>query len=353
MARNKREFIKWFLGNLAAIVFFLVLITPAQSIAADITKLSISHIGPTTSPIIKLSITPMIKELEATGKAKVTMYGAGSAYGNPRKFLKQIEKGIVDMAFGVTSYEGGRFPLNLLFTEPFTVEDSLAGTRAYMKLFQNNKYISGEWPNTVKVMQVQVLSPYQLHTRVPVKKFEDVAGKRIITTLRPFKIILGELGASAAVMPVTVVYENLQKGVVDGYIGTWSSTLAFRTIEITNHHIVLNLSVPPSYLAINKKRYNTLPAQLKAIIDKWSTIESAVKLVDSSFNKVDAKAVAAAKKKGHVIIYATPAERNALRKRFKYVTDDYIKQLEAKGLPAGQVYKSIVTAINQESSQSK
>ena len=352
MARNKREYVKWFLGNLAAILFFIALISPAHSIAADITKLSISHIGPATSPIIKLSITPMIKELEATGKAKVTMYGAGSAYGNPRKFLKQIEKGIVDMAFGLPSYEGGRFPLNLLFTEPFTVDDHVAGTRAYMKLFQSNKYISGEWPNTVKVMQVEVLGPYQLHTRVPVEKFEDVTGKRIITTLRPFKTILRELGASAAVMPVTVVYENLQKGVVDGYIGTWSSTLAFRTIEITTNHIVVNLSAPLSYLAINKKKYASLPAELKAIIDKWSTIKSAERVVEA-WNKVGGKAVAAAKKRGHVIIYATPAERNALRKRFQHVTDDYIKQLEAKGVPAGEVYKSIVTAIKQEGSQNK
>ncbi len=347
MEFRMKRCVKRFLPRLAGTAIMLALLLPGNASASEMVKLSISHLGPATSPVMMNSIVPMVKELEATGKVKVTMYGTGSAYGNPRTFLSQVEKGIVDMSFAVPTYFKGRMPLNLLFQEPFLVNDPVVATRAYMKLLRNNKHIAGEWPTSVKVMASHILPPYQLHTTFPVEKLEDVAGKRIQVTQTQLKAAVAELGGSVAALPVTTAYENLSKGVVDGAIFPWMTTLAFRLIEVTKHHIEYNLSGIVSSLIINKKKYDSLPADIKAIIDRWSTTEAAVKLTNGFFI-VAKKAVVVAKKKGHTVRIAEQAERKAIQKRFQHLADKQIKTLEDQGIPAREVYNAIVKAIAEE-----
>lgn len=259
----------------------------------------------------------------------------------------QVERGIVDMAFGTPIYAAGQLPLNLLIIEPFVVDDFLAGTRAYMKVMSKKGPVADEWPKSVKVLSVLCISPYELHSREPVEKFEDVKGKRIQVSATQLKNIIAEFGGSVAALPIPTMYENLQKGVIDAGMTPWPGLYSWRLMEVTRHHLEIKALVPTSYLIINRKKYDSLPEEVKSVLDKWSTIDAAVKLA-SAWKNIGDKAKDEAKKAGHTIITPTREERMALKNRFQHLTDDLIAKLEAKGLPARAVYNDFLKAVETE-----
>ncbi len=341
-----KKFIKLATTTLVITVCFGFILCP-QVLAAKQVKLSVSHLGAMTTPVVKASLGLVVKDLEATGKVKIITYGSGSAYGNPRKALMQVERGVVDMAFGTPIYAAGQLPLNLLMIEPFITKDFLAATRAYMSLIKKKGPLADEWPSTVKVLNVACISSYGIHAKSAITKMEEVKGKRIQVTSTPVKNIIAALGGSVAALPIPTMYENLQKGVVDAGVTPWPGLYSWKLLEVTKHHLDIKISVPTNYLIINKKKYDSLPAEVKAVLERWSTTEAAIKLA-MAWKNIGDKAIAAAKAKGDIITVPTNEKRMALKKRFQYLTDNLIKKLEAKGLPARAVYNDLLKAIAEE-----
>jgi len=341
-----KKFMKLATTTVAIAVCFGFILCP-QVLSAEKVKLSVSHLGAITTPIVAASLGLIVKDLEDTGKVKMITYGSGSAYGNPRKALMQVERGVVDMAFGTPIYAAGQLPLNLLMIEPFVTSDFLAATRAYMSLLRKKGPLADEWPATVKVLHVACLSSYGFHAKSAMTKMEDVKGKRIQVTSTQVKNIVSALGGSVAALPIPTMYENLQKGVVDAGVTPWPGLYSWKLLEVTKHHLDIKISVPTNYLIINKKKCDSLPAEVKAVLDRWSTTEAAIKIA-MAWKNVGDKAIAEAKAKGHIITVPTKEKRMALKKRFQYLTDNMIKKHEAKGLPAREVYNDIVKAVAAE-----
>src|SRR5690606_786043 len=113
----------------------------------------------------------------------------------------------------------------------------------------------------------------------PVTKLEDLRGMKIRGGSRIINDMLTRLGAEPVGMPVPQVPEALSKGVISGTTIPWEVTPSLKVAELVKNHTGFSgkngLSTQTFGFTMNLDRYNSLPDDLKAIIDANSGIETA------------------------------------------------------------------------------
>ena len=147
---------------------------------------------------------------------------------------------------------------------------------------------------------------------------------------------LTALGASPVQMPLPQVTESLSKGVIDGAMVPWEVVPAIKLQEITKYHLDTAPGVPKMsntifVIAMNQAKYDSLPPDLKKVIDA----NSGPRMVEA--DRQDLRRHDGAGKKlarGREAAYSTRCRRpstTAGRRRPRRVDKDWIGEVGAKG----------------------
>lgn len=306
-----------------------------------------SSMGSPKNPILKCNAMKFANEFakRSDGRYKLETHIGAAAFANPRKQYQQVAKNIVNFSSGVLFYAPGRFPLTELVSLPFLAKDNVALARALHSLVP--KYLSKEFQD-VHLMALPVPTLYQIHMREPISKISDLKGKRVRAAGRGLIAALKMLGANPVLMPVTKQYENLQKGVIAGTIGTNATLVAFKVFEVTNFHMMANIAATSVFNAMSHKFYDGLPRDLRTFIDNEASGSAYSAKLSRCWDGPGKFGLKLAKKKGNKIVNVDPSDRAATAKLVAPVTDKIIANLEAKGLPARAFYKDLVAAIARE-----
>jgi TRAP-type C4-dicarboxylate transport system substrate-binding protein len=334
------------LGALAVITATL-LAASSGIVAAQQQKIKINfaHIGPSSSPVIAGGIGPLAKALEATGKVEFVWHGGGSAYSNPLKYPELLENGIIDMAYGAQQFHTGQFPLNLLLFEPFLMTDHVKASATYMDMVRKIPQLKAEF-GKMHLMQVGFTPHDAIHSIAPMRTPDDFKGKRVMASHPAVVDVLRFLGASVVVLPPGAQYENLQKGVVEASSSTQQSVAAFKLAEVTKYHLIWKVSPQLTFLAMNKEKYESLPPDVKAVIDRYSTREAAVELAEvwSAGATIGEKQI---KESGGEIYTMPGAERKALKERVRAVVERRVAEAAKKNPLAPTIFETISKALEQ------
>ena len=303
-----------------------------------------SSMGSPKNPIVRCGPGPIAKRIaEITGHKEEAHLG-NAAFANPRRQYGQLSRAITDFSWGVMSFTPGRFPMAEVLTLPFVSADNKAAAKSITAL-------RGTYPALVKetgdihLLAIAAAGPYQVHLKQPLESLTSLKGLRIRTTGTPLSKSVKALGGDVVAMPTPQVYENMQKGVIDGYLGTNASLVAFRLNEVTGYHILTNISASLIFTGLSKKYFDGLPAAQRSQIDKELGGPDAAVRYSSCWDKVDKIGLGLAKKRGNTIRDMTPAEEAAVRKKLQPVTEEYLADLEKRGLPAKAFYKDLVAEI--------
>lgn len=330
---------------LSTLTASLALASSLPALAQDKITIKIGHIAASDSFLITRQLGGLRDALQKTGKVNVVMHGTGSPFSNPGKFSELVEQGVLDIAYGIQQFEGSRFPLNLILSEPLLVDDNLKATAVYQKLAKSTPALLKEFaPN--RLMTVSFATGEVIHShKVQIKNVDGLKDLRVLATNPGVQAILRNVGASVVALPSSASYENLQKGVVDAVSSTWTNVNAFKLAEITCCHYEIRSATTEVYVAVNQGRYASYPPEVRKVIDDFSTEEAAVSMA-RAFYDTDQIAREDAIKRGHTIVTPTQAERDAIKKRFRHFTDERVADLEKKGLPARTVLESFIRAAN-------
>ena len=282
---------------------------------------------------------------EITGM-KIEYHAGGSAFANPKKLYPQLSRGITDLSLMPLAYTPGRFPLAEIAMLPFIQRDHKALATAVTKL--SGKYLTKEFKGT-HTFALLALPPYNIHLKKPVKNIAtDLKGLRLRVVGKGLSNAFRKLGADVVGMPITQVYENMQKGVMNGYVLPNVATLVFKLHEVSDFHAQVNLSSAVVYMGMSKKAWDGLkPAHQKQISAKFEGPAAAVRYV-SCFDKVSKIALKFAKKTKGVIYKPSGAEMAQLKKTVAPVTETYLAGVEKKGLPARAFYIELKTMAAAE-----
>ena len=167
----------------------------------------------------------------------------------------------------------------------------------------------------------------------PLRTLEDLKGMKIRTPSAAQSAQIEALGATPIDMPANQIYNNLDRGVIDATMIPMSAALDFKLIEVAKYYTIdAPLGRSPFLVAMNRTRYEKLPADLKKVIDDTTGLTLSLKGA-ATYDKKNNEALAAAKK-SRQMIPLTPQERQRWVAAFKPMIQQKVDEGEKAGLPA-------------------
>lgn len=146
-------------------------------------------------------------------------------------------------------------------------------------------------------------------TKKQVKSVADLKGLKIRTMENPAHMIMVEaLGANPTPIAWGELYTSLQQGVVDGYELPLPLIDVVKLYQVSKFVILDGHIYDPFFLWINETFYNTLPVDLKAVIDVAAVETTVVERAKAAYYD-NVSAVKALKKNGMTIYTPTAAEQ--------------------------------------------
>jgi TRAP-type C4-dicarboxylate transport system substrate-binding protein len=284
----------------------------------------------------------MIEE-KSGGRLKITIY-PGATLGKPADHYDMVVNGIADLAFTTPGYTPGRFPLIAGTELPLLFKSSKGGSLAVMSIF--DKYFKNEFKD-VKVLWFWVHPPGHFHlARKPVRVLEDLAGLKIRAATPMLTNMVKGLGGVPVSLPAPDTYTALERGTVDGTIFPWEAIASFKIAEVLKHHVDVGLYVAPLFTFMNQKKYDSLPPDLRKIIDDHSGAWGA-EFNGSVWDKNEMVGIEAIKKAGGTIYKLPAEERQRWGARLRGLEEDWVKSMEARNLPGRQLLADLREAIKR------
>lgn len=275
------------------------------------------------------------KEVEkrTNGRIKIDFFPGGILAPSTQVF-DSVKKGIADMGDSFASYTKGRFPLIETIDLPYGYKSSAMGTHVTNEFY--NKFKPKEYDD-VKIMYFYTAGPQMLNTKKAVTKLEEVKGLKVRSTGSSAKIV-EYLGGAPVGMPMGDAYDALARGVVNGVMGPYEVMKGWKLAEVLSFSTNYGAShVNAAYIFMNKNKWNAIPADDQKIIEKINTewIEKAGK----NWDDADKEGADALLQKGGKIIQLPAQEQERWKAALKPMFDEYVKELNSKGLPGNEAVK--------------
>ncbi|UTW12227.1 TRAP transporter substrate-binding protein [Marinobacterium rhizophilum] len=324
---------KW--AGIAAATTCAIIAPLSLAQAAEVT-LRFAHPWPGSSDIHK-GLASWAESLNRASddRIAVELYPA-ETLAKANKAYDAVASQIADVAATVQGYTANRFPLTQLIELPGMVDSAAQGSCVLQQLYDDGD-IASEYQDTHPLF-VWTNGPGHLHIKgKAVTKPEDIAGLRIRRPTTVVGQLLEDLGAQPVGMPAPEAYQSIQRGVIDGVAISWDGAKVFRLNEVADHHTELNLYSLSFVVTMNKRVYDKMPADLKAIIDQHSGPEWA-QFMARIFDDLDQQSIQDARALNHQVIELDSELHSAWKPALERVTESYLNDLETKGLPARQVY---------------
>lgn len=250
----------------------------AGAAQAQTVTLRVHHFLPATSPAHQKLIEPWCARLAAqsANRIRCEIYPAMQLGGTPAQLYDQVKDGVVDVAWTIPSYSAGRFPLVEVFELPFMTRGAEGASKALWRYVQ--VHAGGEFRD---------VHPLAFHTHGggvfhmvarPVTRQADLRRLKIRAPTRQTNRMLAMLGATPVGMPASQIPEALSKGVIDGALLPYEVVASLKADELARFHSEIDPRANAIYttvfvLAMNRARYDSLPRELRDVIDANSGLE--------------------------------------------------------------------------------
>ena len=334
-----------------ALGFATAALIPA-AVQAEEVLLRVAHFLPPVSPAHTKFIAPWCDKIaaESQGRMKCQIYPAMQLGGTPPQLLNQVRDGVADIVWTLPGYTAGRFPVSEVFELPFFTTEREPSSRALWDFIQGHamREFAG-----LKPLATWVTGPYVLHFRdKEVNTLEDMKGLKVRAPSRLGTKLLASLGATPVGMPVPQMAESLSKGVIDGALVPWEVVPATKAHELTRFHAEAGGNHPliaaTMIFVMNQKKYDSLPDDLKKVIDANSGRETSA-WVSAQFIEPDEAGRKAAQAQGNTVSRIPVEDIAKWQAAAKPVTEEWIKEISSKGLDGQKLHDEAAALVDKYS----
>jgi len=271
------------------------------------TELKLGHVGEPGS-LIGAAADEFAKRVNGklAGKYKVVTYGS-SQLGGDKELLQKLKLGTIDFAepSTVMSSEADIFGV---FEMPYLVK-----SREHMKKIENDLFWSKMAPEAEK-KGVKILAVWEngyrhiTNNKHPINTPADLKGLKLRVPEGKWRVKMFQAyGANPSPMKFSEVFTALQTGVMDGQENPFS---------LTGHVYT------PSYLAVGAKKWATLPADVRKVLE--DTARDTQAWVYDKAAKDDEELLEKMKKAG---IQVNNANKDAFIAASRPVYEEYAKEV--------------------------
>jgi TRAP-type C4-dicarboxylate transport system substrate-binding protein len=321
-------------GLAAAALVALASALPAQ---AQQVVLKVHHFLPGTSNVHNNLIQPWCDKIarESGDKLKCQIYPAMQLGGTPAQLFDQARDGVADIVWTIPTYSAGRFVKSEVFELPFFTRSAKGSSQAYWTYVQKSALDEYQGVRPI-FLHTNDGSSFHMSSPKGVRTLEDLKGLKIRAATRLNSRMLAALGATPVQMPLPSVPEAMAKGVIDGAMVPWEGVPAAKLQEIAKSHLDAPAGQPKFSNSIfafvmNQARYDSLPADLKKVIDANSGAAVSGWAGEKGFDSVVAANHKLAGERGNALLTLSDGEYQRWIKASADVDDQWVKEVSAKG----------------------
>ncbi len=316
----------------AAVLLIWGFFTPGCSSEKPDRELTFSNWTSQTSPPGKAT-AKWVEMFEAgtnhTVKVK-TMYS--STLLNSKNTIEGVLRGVADIGMNVSSFRPERFPMLALLNYPHPYNHTMVPILIAWDMY--NKFDPPEFKG-VKVISFSCNGLGEdgcgFFGKFPVTSMTDLKGKEIRATGTGVQA-LEKLGASPVFLPVSEIYEALQKNIIKGNYTTFEIIKPFKFNEVIEYITPFPAPAGVMFTIVNEKRFDSWPDDVKKVIEGMMMEHStwAGNFAYAAGREGLTFAVESGVKKTTIL----PEEKEKMMRILKSMTDEWLEQNLAKGLPA-------------------
>ena len=280
-------------------------------------------------------LAPWAKKVEAAsgGRIAIQIFPSMQLGGTPPQLYDQARDGVVDMVWTLPGSTPGRFPLSEMFELPF-IGGRLGITNAQASQEFATKYMADETKD-VKLLSYWAHDTGLIHSKKQVTTLDSLKGQKLRFPTRLAGEALKAVGVNAIGMPVPQVPESLAQGVIDGAVVPWEVVPAIKVHELVKYHTNVPgkkaIYAASFFLAMNKAKFEALPADLKKVIDDNSHMEFA-KMAGAMWDSAGADVLKMVQgRSGNVINSMSEADAAKWAEMCKPIWASYAELLKSKG----------------------
>jgi TRAP-type C4-dicarboxylate transport system substrate-binding protein len=309
-------------------------------------EFSMGHMNSTEHVQHTMAMVPFGEEVAKVteGRVNFKIY-PGGALAAPKESYDSIVTGIQDAGWGLQGYTAGKFPLHSVIHLPFMADGTGAELSVVaQKLYDQFPEIQKEYGD-VKPLWLHTADPYAIVTKgKAVKSFEDVKGLKLRAPSVEASAMIESWGATPVSFPAPEIFDSLQKGVIDGAVLPVSAIKDFNLFEVVDYVTLGNFNTSLFFVVMNKSSYDKISEEDKTKFDALIGVPMA-KQAGEAFDHQAKLSEEESKKAGIEFITLPDAELQKFRDASQVVTDNWKKEMEAKGFPAQQIYDEAVKLI--------
>ena len=330
-------------GLALGLVSALALIGAGVPASAAELKLA-SFVGP-KHPMNAHFVGPWAKQIGemSKGSLKISMHLGGSLGKGPAKQFKRAVDRVADITWGLQGYTSKQFRATTLIEMTNVGDSAVERTRRMWAVY--DKYLAKEYKR-VKVLAIWSLdAPILMTKNKPIKTIADLKGLKIRTPSQTQAKLVAGLGATPLAMPITKLYNALDRGLVDGVLVSPTVLKSFKINEVTRYYTTgLPWGSSPFFTVMNKASYDKLSPAHKDLINKTTGAKWSEKASDV-YEKAGKRGMAFIDKSDKHQLYTLPAaEVKKGVAMLEKAEAKIIAGLEKEGVPATKILAAIRNA---------
>ena len=311
-------------------------------------KLTYANFPPApTFPCVQMERWKTEVEKRTAGKLKVDTYPGGTLL-SAKNMFDGVIAGTADIGCLATSYQPGAFPVVEAVDLPLGWPNATVASATLWDLV--DKYKPKEFEK-VKVLTMFTCPPANIMAMKAVRSLADIKGYELRASGTGAKI-LELLGAAPVAMPQSDVPEALQKGVIKGNVSSMEVLKDFKYAENCRHVTSnVNLFVVSFAVVMNKGKWESLPADVKKVIDDLQK-EQAIWTGQYVDNHVNNSLKWSKETYKDFQMYTLSKEELAKwYALLKPMNDKYLKEYEAKGIPTKAILDDVMKSKDNYSKE--
>jgi tripartite ATP-independent transporter DctP family solute receptor len=256
---------RWSVVSLSSTIALAVALVAGPAFAQ--LEIKLGHVGEPGS-LFQKSADEFAKRANAklAGKAKVVTYGS-SQLGSDEEMIQKLKLGTIDMALPSTVMSS-QVDLFGVFEMPYLVKD-----RAHMQRIEKELFWSKLEPEVekkgLKVIAVWENGFRQItNSRHPIKAPGDLAGIKLRVPGGKWRVKMFQAyGANPSPMKFSEVFTALQTGVMDAEENPLTQIYSAKFQEVQKYLSMSGHVYTPAYLTVGMNHWNTLPADVRKILE--------------------------------------------------------------------------------------
>jgi TRAP-type C4-dicarboxylate transport system substrate-binding protein len=331
------------LQSLAGVLAAPAIVRTAFGQAAQVT-LKLHHFLSPLSNAHARFLAPWAKQVasESGGRIKIDVFPAMTLGGSPAQLYDQARDGIADIVWTMPGHRPGRFPLLETFELPFVPSRNAFVNSQAVQDFAQQQALWNEFRD-VHAICFCARDHAVLHSMRQVRTLEEVRGLKLQHPTRLAGEALKALGVHPIGVPLAQVPHALAQNVIDGCVLPWGVVPTLKLPETLRFHAEVAgppaLSTATFVLAMNKGKYNGLPADLRAVLDRNSG-QAAAMMAGRMWDNEGIATAETVKGRGNTVAVLSPDEAARWRKATQPVIEAWMRQVKERGADGGRLLET-------------